>query len=60
VLIEGTVRGSVVARKTLEITGSATVLGDLAYDAQMDIHPRAKLRGKVEFRGEMDAASSAA
>ena len=54
VLIEGQVRGTVIARKTLEITGSATVVGDLYYDALLDVHPRAKLRGKVEFRGEID------
>lgn len=54
VLIEGKVRGTVVARKTLEITGSATLVGDAMYDALLDIHPRARLRGKIEFRGEMD------
>lgn len=54
VLIEGRVRGTVVARKTLEITGSATMLGDALYDALLDIHPRARVRGKVEYRGEMD------
>ena len=43
-----------IARKALEITGSATLLGDAAYDEVMDVHPRAKLRGKVEYRGEMD------
>jgi cytoskeletal protein CcmA (bactofilin family) len=59
VLIEGTLRGSVLARKTLEITGTATVLGDLSYDAQLDIHPRARIRGKVEFRGDMDTAGAA-
>jgi len=56
VLIEGKVRGTVIARKTLEITGSATVVGDLFYDALLDVHPRAKLRGKLEFRGEIEAA----
>jgi cytoskeletal protein CcmA (bactofilin family) len=54
VLIEGKVRGTVIARKTLEITGSATLLGDALYDALLDVHPRARLRGKIEFRGEMD------
>jgi len=54
VLIEGKVRGTVIARKTLEITGSATLMGDAMYDALLDVHPRARLRGKIEFRGEMD------
>lgn len=58
VLIEGRVRGSVLARKTLEITGSATVLGDLSYDGLLDVHPRARLRGKVEFRGDMEAPAA--
>ncbi|HSI50940.1 MAG TPA: polymer-forming cytoskeletal protein [Ideonella sp.] len=59
VLIEGVVRGTVIARKTLEITGSATLLGDAIYDTLLDVHPRAKLRGKVEYRGEMDAPAPA-
>jgi len=59
VLIEGKVRGTVTARQTLEITGSGTLLGDAYYDAQLDVHPRARLRGKVEYRGDIDAAASA-
>ncbi len=55
ILIEGKVRGTVIARKTLEITGSATLLGDVLYDALIDVHPRARLRGKIEFRGDLDA-----
>jgi cytoskeletal protein CcmA (bactofilin family) len=51
VLIEGKVRGTVIARKTLEITGSATLLGDALYDVLLDVHPRARLRGKIEYRG---------
>jgi cytoskeletal protein CcmA (bactofilin family) len=55
VLIEGKVRGKVVARKTLEITGSATLVGDAAYDVLLDVHPRARIKGMVEFRGDLDA-----
>jgi cytoskeletal protein CcmA (bactofilin family) len=58
VFIEGKVKGSIVARKSLEITGSATVIGDAAYDALVDIHPRARIRGKLEYRGDVDAAAS--
>ncbi len=58
ILIEGKVRGTVIARKTLEITGSATLLGDVLYDALIDVHPRARLRGKIEFRGDLDAAQA--
>lgn len=54
VLIEGRVQGTVIARQTLEITGSGTLIGDALYDAQLDVHPRAKLKGKVEYRGELD------
>lgn len=57
VLIEGRVQGTVIARQTLEITGSGTLIGDAFYDAQLDVHPRARLKGKVEFRGELDAAT---
>ena len=54
IYIEGKVSGTVVARKALEITGTATLLGDASYDDVIDIHPRAKLRGKLEYRGDID------
>lgn len=56
VFIEGKVVGTVIARKALEITGSATLLGDASYDELIDMHPRARVRGKIEFRGDIDAA----
>lgn len=55
VFIEGKVIGSVVARKALEIAGSATLVGDAAYDELIDMHPRARVRGKLEYRGDIDA-----
>lgn len=55
VFIEGKVKGSIVARKSLEITGSATVIGDAAYDALVDVHPCARIRGKLEYRGDVDS-----
>jgi cytoskeletal protein CcmA (bactofilin family) len=58
IFIEGKVTGAVVARKALEVSGTATVVGDISYQEAMDIHPRARLRGKVEFQGDMDAARS--
>ena len=58
VFIEGKVKGSVIARKSLEITGSATVVGDASYDAMLDVHPRARIRGKLEYRGDVDAAAN--
>ena len=56
VFIEGKVIGTVIARKALEITGSATLLGDASYDEMIDMHPRARVRGKIEYRGDIDAA----
>lgn len=56
VLIEGRVRGTIIARKTLEITGSGTLVGDAQYDALIDIHPRARIRGRVEYRGDIEGA----
>jgi cytoskeletal protein CcmA (bactofilin family) len=56
VFIEGKVKGIIVARKALEITGSATVIGDVTYDVLVDVHPRARIRGKLEYRGEVDAS----
>ncbi len=58
VFIEGKVKGTIVARKSLEITGSATVIGDASYDALVDVHPRARIRGKLEYRGDVDAANT--
>ena len=58
VFIEGKVKGTIVARKALEITGSATVIGDAMYDAMVDVHPRARIRGKLEYRGDVDASIS--
>ncbi len=58
VFIEGKVKGTIVARKSLEITGSATVIGDASYDALVDVHPRARIRGKLEYRGDVDASNN--
>lgn len=55
IFIEGKVIGTVIAHKALEIAGSATLLGDAAYDELIDMHPRARVRGKLEYRGDMDA-----
>ena len=55
VFIEGKVVGTVIARKALEITGSATLIGDASYDDLIDMHLRARVRGKIEYRGDIDA-----
>ncbi len=56
VFIEGRVSGTVIARKALEITGSGTLIGEAQYDELIDLHPRARVRGKIEYRGEVDSA----
>ena len=53
IFIEGKVVGTVTARKALEISGSATLLGDATYEINLDIHPRARIKGKVEYTGDM-------
>lgn len=53
IYIEGRVDGNVLARKTLEISGSATLLGDAEYHELIDLHPRAKVKGHLEFTGEI-------
>ena len=58
VFIEGKVIGTVIARKALEITGSATLIGDASYDELIDMHPRARVRGKIEYRGDIDAVQN--
>ena len=55
IFIEGKVIGTVIARKALEIAGSATLLGDASYDELIDMHPRARVRGKIEYRGDIEA-----
>jgi cytoskeletal protein CcmA (bactofilin family) len=55
IFIEGKVVGTVIARKALEIAGSATLLGDASYDELIDMHPRARVRGKIEYRGDLES-----
>lgn len=54
IFIEGKVTGTVVARKALEIAGSATLIGDVSYDQSIDMHPRARVRGKIDYRGDIE------
>jgi cytoskeletal protein CcmA (bactofilin family) len=58
VFIEGKVTGTVIARKALEIAGSGTLVGDASYDELIDMHPRARVRGKIEYRGDIDVAAA--
>lgn len=47
ILIEGDVKGSVHARKGLEITKTARVKGDIRYDGDLDFHPGARITGQI-------------
>jgi hypothetical protein len=29
------------------------LMGDASYDELIDMHPRARVRGKIEFRGDL-------
>lgn len=57
VLIEGVVNASVHARRCVEITASAVVQGAITYDAELDIHKNARIRGDLTFTGSMDVVS---
>lgn len=57
VLIEGVVNASVHARRCVEITASAIVQGAITYDAELDIHKNARIRGDLTFTGSMDVVS---
>jgi cytoskeletal protein CcmA (bactofilin family) len=56
IFIEGKITGVIIARKALEISGTATLVGDVSYHQHIDIHSRARIRGKVEFQGDLDSA----
>lgn len=52
ILIEGKVKAKIVARKILEITGTATVQGEAEYAEALDVHPFAKIKGSVNYTGK--------
>jgi cytoskeletal protein CcmA (bactofilin family) len=57
--VDGRLRGNI----TFEVggtvhVGATGVIGDASYDELIDMHPRARVRGKVEYRGDIDAAQS--
>jgi len=51
VLIEGKVSGKILARKILEITGTATINGGCEYAEAMVVHPYAKIKGSTDYIG---------
>lgn len=58
ILVEGLVRGNIHARKCIEITSSAVVLGAVTYDADLDIHKNARIRASLTFTGDMDIVAA--
>ena len=54
IFVEGKVYGSMIARKSIEIAGTSTVIGDISYADLIDVHARARIRGRVEYSGEIE------
>lgn len=53
IFIEGLFEGSVYARKSLEITGTAVVTGSVRYDDKPDLHAGARMKATMEYTGDM-------
>ena len=59
IYIEGQVNADIHARLGVEITSSAIVTGKVSYDAELDIHKNARIRGALEYTGDMTVAAAA-
>ena len=53
IFIEGSFEGSVYARKSLEISGTAVVSGSVRYDDKLDLHAGARIKATMEYTGDM-------
>lgn len=58
IYIEGQVNANIHARLGVEITSSAIVTGKVSYDAELDIHKNARIRGALEYTGDMNVAAA--
>jgi cytoskeletal protein CcmA (bactofilin family) len=47
IYIQGTVKGNVHARKSLEIGAGARIKGDIRYDEHFDVHNGARINGSI-------------
>lgn len=47
IFVEGTVKGDLHARKGIELSPTAKVKGSVVYELQLDIHPGARVSGKL-------------
>lgn len=51
IYIQGAVKGSVYARKSLELGATSRVKGDLRYDDRLDVHAGARVSGSIKGSG---------
>lgn len=51
VYVAGNVQANVIARKGIELCGSATVEGQIHYHGSMNMHNLCKLRGAISYQG---------
>lgn len=47
IYVEGTVNGKLHARKGIELSPTAKVKGSIQYDADLDMHPGARISGQI-------------
>ncbi|MBP7573895.1 MAG: polymer-forming cytoskeletal protein [Rhodoferax sp.] len=47
IYVEGTVNGKIHARKGMELSPTAKVKGAIQYDADLDMHPGARISGQI-------------
>ncbi|MCY1165258.1 Polymer-forming cytoskeletal [compost metagenome] len=47
IFVEGTVNGKLHARKGIELSPTAKVKGSIQYDADLDMHPGARISGQI-------------
>lgn len=47
IYVEGTVSGKIHARKGIELSPTAKVKGNIQYDADLDMHPGARVAGQI-------------
>ncbi len=47
IYVQGRIKGSLVARKGLELAASARVSGNVRYETELDVHPGARISGTI-------------
>lgn len=54
IYVEGRVKGSLHARKGLELSAGARINGKICYEGDMDMHPGARVRGEIDGPADSD------